>query len=133
MSIGAAFGTAFKVGTYTVGKLNSIGGLEISADTIETTTLDATNNYRTFIQGLKDGGEVSLSGYLDPTDTNGQKALYTALDAGTVLSCGIVFPTALSCNWAFSAVVTAFNTGAELEDMVSFEGTLKVSGKPVLS
>ncbi len=128
-----ALGTKFVVGTYSVAELNSIGGLDISADTIEVTTFDDVDGYRKYIQGLKDAGEVALAGYFKPGDINGQKALQTALDNGTLLSTAIQFPTALSCSWAFSSIVTGFSTGAELEEAVSFEATLKVSGKPVLN
>lgn len=128
---GAAKGTSFKIGTISVGELSSIGGVSVSAETIDTTTLDNTDGYRTFIAGFKDGGEVSLSGFLKYNDA-GQKAIYTAFESGTVQSCSIVFPTAISASWTFNGVVTAFETGAELEDAVSFDATVKVSGKPTL-
>jgi hypothetical protein len=38
----------------------------------------------------------------------------------------------MGASWSFNGVVTGFSTGAELEDMVSFEVTIKVSGKPTL-
>lgn len=126
----AAMGTALKIGTYSVGELTSIGGLELSADTIDVTTLDSADGYREFIGGLKDAGEVALSGFLDATDTNGQKALLTNFNAGTAASYSIVFPTAISASWNFDGIVTAWATGAELEDGVTFESTIKVTGKP---
>lgn len=131
--IGAAIGTALKIGTTAVAGLTSIGGLELSADTIDVTTLDVTDGYRTFIQGLKDAGEVSISGFFDAGDTTGQQALLTALDAGTETAMTIVFPTTIGYTWTFNAIVTGFSTGAELEDAVTFEATLKVSGKPTLA
>lgn len=130
---GAAFGTKLILGTFEVADLTSIGGVEITADTIDVTTHASTNGYREFLSGLKDGGEVSISGFFKPTDTNGQKALYTALNAGTLGSFGVSFPTAISASWAFSGIVTSFATGAELEDAVTFEGAIKVSGKPILN
>ncbi len=126
-----AVGTKLKIGTNSIAELTSIGGLELSADTIESTTLDS-NGWRTFAQGLKDGGEVSISGYFNPADTNGQKALYDAFIAGTLLSLCILFPAAMGAEWDFNGVVTGFTTGAELEDGVSFEATIKVSGQPSL-
>ena len=64
-------GTKFNIGAEgskkTVAELTEIGGMELSADTIEVTTLDSTDGYREFMQGLKDAGEVSLSGYFNPT------------------------------------------------------------------
>jgi predicted secreted protein len=81
---------------------------------------------------LKDAGEVSLSGFFDFADV-GQKAMQTAFDSGEPESFSIVFPTKIGATWTFDAIVTAFETGAELEDAVSFDATLKVTGKPTLA
>lgn len=125
-----AMGTKILIGANSVADLTSIGGLEPSADTIETTTLDSVNGWRTFIQGLKDGGEVSLSGFLNVGDTNGQMALYNAFNSGTLTPFTILFP--FGASWTFNGVVTGVSTGAEMEDQVSFESTVKVSGQPSL-
>jgi hypothetical protein len=122
--------TILKIGTNAIAGLTSIGGLELSADTIETTTL-GTSGWRTFMQGLKDGGEVSLSGYFDTSDT-GQNAIYNAFTAGTAQTFAIIFPSTLGAEWDFTGIVTGITTGAELEDLVSFEATVKVSGAPSL-
>jgi predicted secreted protein len=127
----AAMGTKLKIGANSITELTSIGGLELSADTIESTNLDS-NGWRTFIQGLKDGGEVSFSGYFNPADTNGQKAVYEVFKSGVLTDFAILFPSAMGAEWDFQAIVTGFTTGAELEDGISFEGTLKVSGQPSL-
>jgi len=122
-----AMGTKIKKGTTAIGELTSIGGLDLSADTIETTTLDS-DGYRTFIQGLKDAGEVSLSGYFDPTKHAG---LWTDFESGTAATYTIEFP--FGAKWSFSGIVTAYSTGAEMEDNVAFDSTIKVSGKPTLT
>jgi len=128
-----SLGTVLKKGTTPIAELTSIGGLELSADTIETTTLDAVDGYRTFIQGLKDAGEVSISGYFNPETGQGQAELLAAFESGAVEPYTIEFPPSLGAKWEFQAIVTGFSTGAELEDNVSFEATLKVTGKPTLT
>lgn len=128
-----AMGTKIKIGTSGyVAELTDIGGLDITADTIETTTLDS-NGWRTFIGGVKDAGEVSLSGYFNPDDTDGQKALYDALGTGEASNFTIEFPSALGATWTFSGVVTKFTTSSAMEDSISFEATIKVSGVPTLT
>ena len=127
MAVINGMGTALKKGITAIAQLTSIAGLEISADTIESTTLDAVGGYRTFVGGLKDGGEVSVSGFFDATHST----ILTDLDAGTAASYSIEFVG--GSKWTFSAVVTGFSTGAEMEDLVSFEATFKVSGKPTLA
>jgi predicted secreted protein len=98
---------------------------------MDTTNLSSNGGYREFIGGFKDGGEVSLEGFFNPGDV-GQFALYTAFEAGTTDTYQILFPSAMGATWTFGGVVTAFKTGADLEDTISFEATVKVSGKPTL-
>lgn len=124
-------GTKIQIGSNFIAQLTSIGGLELSADTIDTTSLDSDGGYREFIAGFKDAGEVSISGYFAPGDT-GQAAAYAAFESGAVMPFSIIFPAALGASWNFNGVVTGFSTSAELEEAISFEGTIKVSGKPTL-
>ena len=87
-------GTIFKIMSaipVTVGELTAINPPSMSADTIDTTTLSSADGYRTFIQGWKDGGEVSVSGYYDPTTGNGQAELEALFDSGEVEGFNIVF------------------------------------------
>jgi predicted secreted protein len=132
MTATAAMGTKLKIGANSIADLTSITGLEPSADTREITTLDSPNGWRKFAQGLKDGGEASMSGYFNATDVNGQIAVYDAFKNGTEMPFEILFPSILGASWKFNGIVTGFSTGAELEDSVSFEATVKVSGEPTL-
>lgn len=125
-------GTTLKMATKKVAGLTSIGGLDLSADTIDVTTLDSDGGYKEFIGGFKDGGEVSLSGYFDLTTGSGQKDLYDAFESGEVKDYSIEFPAAMKAKWTFKGVVTGFKTDVGLEDPVNFEATIKVSGKPTL-
>ena len=128
-----ALGTVLQIGKQspkTVAGLTSIGGLELSADTIDVTTLDSDGGYREFIAGFKDAGEVSLEGYLKLDE--GQQALYTLFESGAVEDFTIQFPDNLG-KWKFKGVVTGFSTSADLEDPLSFSATIQVSGKPQLT
>lgn len=124
--------TKLKVGANAVVGLKSISGINLSAETIDATTLESDGGYREFIGGFKDGGEVSVSGNFEPSDTNGQIALYNAFEAGDPIAFSILFPSAMGAEWTFNGVVTGFSTGAELEGLVSFDATIKVSGQPSL-
>lgn len=129
-----ALGTTLSIGDttpVTVAGLTSIGGLELSADTIDVTTLDSDGGYREFIAGFKDAGEVALEGYLESVTGKGQKELYDLFESGDKESFTIDFPE--GSNWAFSGVVTGFSTSADLEDPLGFAATIKVSGKPTFT
>jgi len=126
-----ALGTTIKKGTTLIGGLTEINGIEKTADTIDITTLDSTGGYREFISSFKDGGEVSISGFFVPGNV-GQAALETAFESGDSDTFTIVFPAVMGATWTFTGVVTKVMTSATIEDPISFEATIKVSGKPNL-
>ena len=120
-------GTTIKKGTTAIAGLTSIGGLELSADTIDTTTLDTVGGYRTFTGSFKDAGEVSIEGHFEKSHAT----MLTDFEAGTSAAYTIAFND--GSTWGFSGVITGFQTGVEMEDLVSFSATIKVSGKPTLT
>ena len=75
-----ALGTVIQINSSAIAGLTSINGVSLTAETIDKTTLSSTGGYREFGGGFKDGGEVSISGYFEPSDTNGQVAMYTAFE-----------------------------------------------------
>lgn len=132
MSKSRALGTTLNVNSKAVGGLSSINGIEITTDTVDLTSLDNTTGYREKEPGFKDAGEVTVSGFLDGADA-GQAEMYSLLDSGQTVTCSIVFPAKIGKTWTFSAGVSRFATGAEVEGGVTFEATLLVSGQPTLA
>ena len=127
-----AMGTTLSKGEVALANLTSIDGIGVSSDTIETTNLSTEGGYRTFLSSLKDAGEVSLSGHFDFAS---HTVLLADFEDGSVDTYTIEFPDVGAehgTQWTFTAVVTAFSTSAELEDLIGFEATLKVSGRPTL-
>lgn len=115
-----------------VGGLKSISGIDVNADEVEVTDMGNTDGYREYLPGFKDGGEVPVSGYLDGED-DGQDRMYELLESGDVVDCKIQFPAKIGKTWSFKAGVTKFTTSAEVDDAITFDATLKVSGKPTLA
>ncbi|MCE5226705.1 MAG: phage tail tube protein [Porphyromonadaceae bacterium] len=132
-----ALGTTLTKGTttpVTIGSLTSINGIEITADTIDVTTLDSTGGYKEYIGGFKDAGEVSAEGYFDSSAGANQVDLQSDLDDGLVDDYTINFPTTPTAKWTFKGIVTNFKVGdAEMDGTISFSVTIKVSGKPTLA
>ena len=119
--------------TTEVGGLTSINGVALSADSVDLTSMDNSTGYREKEPGFKDGGEVTVSGFFDNENT-GQQLMNTLFESGEVVPVVIEFPPKQSgAKWSFNAGVSAFSTGFELEDGVTFEATLLVSGKPTLT
>jgi len=130
-------GTVLKIGSeasaVAVADITEIGGISLSADTIDVTSLDSDGGYKEFLPGFKDAGEVSLSGFFNPITGKGQKELYELFESGETSAFTIEFPPETKAKWAFKGVVTGFETSASLEEAASFSGTIKVSGKPTLT
>lgn len=128
-----ALGTKLLKGEQAIGGLTSIGGIEITADEIDVTTLDSDGGYREYIGGFKDAGEVSIEGYFD-SENEGQLAMQTSLDDGLAEDYKITFPTTPQAEWNFKAVVTGFKVGdVDVDGNITFGATLRVSGKPTLT
>lgn len=115
-----------------VGSLKSISGIDASMDTVDVTDLGNTDGYREFVGGFKDGGEVGVSGYFDG-ENSGQVAIMDAFEAAVVKNFEIDFPAGIGKKWTFSGLVTKISTAASVDDAVSFEASIKVSGKPTLA
>ena len=132
MSKSNAVGTKLNIGTgntaVTVGGLTSIGGIEISAETIDVTALDNSTGYREKVPGFKEVGDVSLSGFLDGAD-EGQEQMYTLLNSQAETTFEIVFPTRIGKKWTFTG---AFSTSADVGDAITFESTIIVTGQASL-
>ena len=63
MSKSRSVGTVLNINSKKVGALKSIGGIELSADTVDVSDLGNSTGYREFLQGFKDAGEIALSGF----------------------------------------------------------------------
>ena len=132
MSKSKSNGTKFMLDNISVGGLTSIGGVEISAETIDMTAMDSHDGYKEFEEGMKDAGEVPVEGFLDGADA-GQEKMLEALNAGGLHDFAIIFPEKIGKTWKGKGVVTKFSTSAALNDGVKFSASVKVSGKPTLA
>lgn len=131
---GHAYGTTITRAGNPIGELTSIGGIELSMDTVDVTSHESTDAYREFVAGLIDTGEVALEGNFDPDDTAGQLALRTDLESRNSVAFVITLPAAFGTSWAFDAFVTKFKVGdMPVDGKVSFSASLKIDGKPALS
>lgn len=129
-----ALGTKLLKSDSEIGGLTSIGGIEITADDIDVTTLDSEGGYKEYIGSFKDGGEVPIEGFFDSETAAGQVELQDSLDAGTAEDYKITFPTTPQAEWAFKGVVTGFKVGdVDVDGTIGFGATIKVSGKPTLT
>ena len=114
-----------------VGSLKKLGGIDMKAGAVETTTLDC-DGYKTFIAGLKETGDLKIEGNFDPDDTDGQMALLGKFTSGVDTSFEVTFESTAS--WEFSGFVSGFSTGdATPEGIIPFSAAIKISGAPVFT
>lgn len=134
-----AQGTTIGIGATPTNILNltSIDGLDVKVTTIDSTTLDSTSGYKTFVTGFKEVSDVAIAGFLD---AQADLPLWTAVNTAgqqATQSFTIQFPAvggqATGTKWVFSGIVTGFKTKVAENSLVSFDATIKVSGAPVLT
>lgn len=129
-----SFKTTFKWNAIAIAELTSINGLEITVDSIDTTTHSSADGFRTFLPGMAAAGDVSIEGYFAKTDTTGQHAMVTDAIARTSRAALIEFNTSPVAKWSFSGFITSIKIGdADLEGNIKFSATIKPTGKPVFT
>jgi len=130
------FGTLLAVGVTsantTVAQVVSIDGPGYSLDTIDVTAHDSsTSNFREFIAGLRDAGEVSFELNFDPDGTTHKAAsggLIYILEEATEQDWVLTMPDTSTCS--FTGFLTSFEPSFPHDDKITASGTIKITGKP---
>lgn len=135
-----AFGTTLKRdstggGVYVaIANVSDLSGPSRQRDAIEVTAHDSPDQYREFVKGLKDGGEVTATINYDPA-----QATHADLDADfeekDLRSYQIVIlpGDADEHTWTFSALITDLGDSFPVDDRMERDVTFKISGKPTLA
>ena len=95
-------------------EVTGVSGLSISADTIETTNFKTSTNYKEYIIGMLDAGEISFDANFVYSDVN---SLIGFMESGSVEQFQIVFPDAST--FTFNALVTNVEINASVGDKVN--------------
>jgi hypothetical protein len=126
-----ANGSTLNLGGVTVSELTNISGPNYSSDTLDDTTHNNSDKFRTFKKGLTDPGEISVDGLVNYTDFDTFENALTSMSAYTAT---ITMPTTPSVTMFVSSVyVTALESSAAHDGLLEFSATMKVTGKPTLS
>jgi len=128
----SATGTGITWNAVAVVEVNTVGDIDLTADDIEVTHYTSDDGYKEYIQGLRDGGEVTVEGNFVPTDA-GQASLITDFEAGTKRTAVVTLPNAAASTWTFTAYVKGFTQSSPIGDKLGFVATLKISGKPIFA
>jgi hypothetical protein len=125
--------------------VKSITGPGIQRDTHDVTTMNdadtADGQYRKFIGGLVDAGEVSFDANFlprDPTQSQEAGGFLAEFDKLSCNSRGNWRITMPECEgegesyFQFQGIVTGSAIQMPIDDVMTFTGTIKVSGRPEL-
>ena len=112
-----------------IGKISSIGEIGFGeAEEIDVTPLNTGDGYRKYIQGLKDLGTISISGFHDATDA-GQTELRALVASGAEAKFQVTFPDESSI--AFAGFVKKYNFAeTSVNAALSFSVDIRCTGKP---
>lgn len=136
----AGYGVLLKMGdgevseTFTtIAEVRDIEGPELELETKEVTSHDS-GGWREYIGTLLSGGEVSFDLNFIPTNaTHSYSAgLIERLVTRTLTNFQLVFPDSGTTTWQFSALVANFKPSGPVEDEITAEVTLQISGQPTL-
>lgn len=128
----SATGTTFTWNSVAIAEVNSVGDLDLTSDDIDVTHYGSDDEYKEYIAGMKDGGEVTITGNLLSGDA-GQASLISDFNAGTKRTGLITLPNADASTWSFTAYVKSFKHMMPINDKLGFEAVLKISGKPTFT
>lgn len=114
----------------TIANVNSISGPDASRETIDTTTLDSAGGYREFIPALRDAGSISLSMNFS-RDTYEQ--MKDDFESDTLQNYEIILPDDDVTTLEFEGMVTELPLDIPLDDKISADVTIKISGEVTLN
>lgn len=129
---GTTFGRGTsQTGTFTpIAEINSISGPDKSRNTIDTTSLDTADGYKTFIAGFRDSGQITL-------EMNFTRATYELInddfESDDQIWYRISLPDSEETKLTFLGLVINSGAAIPLEDKVTASVTIKISGKTFLT
>lgn len=120
-----------------VANVVSIDGPSETMETVDVTHLQSTGGYREYLPHLKDGGEVTVTTHYDPTHAthDGTTGLKKKYDDRSLVNFKFDMSQQFATNGVinFSAYVTALSKGAQVDQALEQQVTLRITGAPVLS
>jgi hypothetical protein len=120
-----------------VAQIRSIGGISMTSDEVEVTTLDDLGDFRSFIQGFRDAGEMAVELIWDPSLASHGPATYGAYGLFTS-GLNIVLRETVPVSPLHYIFIQGFIRDFELptmtvDDPVAVTETIRLSSIPILS
>ncbi len=107
-------------------EVTRIGPPQMTRDIEEATHMQSPAGWKEYIEGLKDGGEVSISLNFVPGGTTDERLRDLQIEGATPIK--IRFPNGVE--WGFRAFCTGYQPDVETATKMTADGTFKVTGPP---
>lgn len=127
-----AFGTELRRGDggdpeafVAIANVESIDGPGLEREELDVTAHDSPGQWREFVGGLKDAGEVTFDINYDPREHD---TLTADFDDDDPRNYELAFP--VGDPWELAAILTGFEPGAPHDDKLTASITLKLTGDP---
>jgi len=111
-------------------EVNSITGPNKTRATIDVTSLDSAGGYREFIASFRDPGEVSLNMNFTLDSYDDMNADFESDSANDYQ---IILPDAGETTFDFAGFVSALGMATPLDDKVSADVTIKITGQVTIT
>lgn len=120
--------------------IKSVSGPGMSRDIHDVTDMDS-GTFREFIGGLVDAGEFSFEANFLPREETQNQSIGGFMREFRKNSCDskrnwrIILPECegeADAYWEFEGIVSGQDVDMPLDDVMSFNGTVKISGEPIL-
>jgi len=116
-------------GDANIAQLRNISGPGVTASDVDTTTMDSSTNYRTFVAGLLDSGEVSATMVYSTTAVTHKRLAYY-MGQRSVKGFKLYHGSTAGTEQTFSAYIKGLGREIPMDDVITADLTLKVTGKP---
>lgn len=111
-------------------EVNSITGPNKSKATIDVTSLDSVGGYREFITSFRDSGEVTLNMNFTLDSYDDMNADFESESSNDYQ---IILPDTGNTTFDFTGFVTSISMAVPLDDKVSSDVTIKITGAVTIS
>lgn len=119
-----------------IGQINDITPPGPSRDSVEKTTHNSPDRWKESMKGLKSGGQVSFDVNYDPAlaTHNASTGVLSDFDEDAVIpNWRLVFPDTGATQWTFPGFLEGAQPATPINDKMTMDVTVIVSGKPTLS
>ena len=129
-----AKGFGIKVNNKSAGAITSIGGLNVTRETEDVTTITSDSGWRDYMGTYRDGGDLQIEGLCTASDEGVAELEDAALDGDDPVTIAVTFPSNLGGSWSSSAIVTSFTKGeGQVSGILKWTATLKRCGAPTVT